>query len=63
MAGAQPDVDVIGIEVHDPGVATVLAAVEREHLRNVRVVHACIDKETSSTRTLAPGASSTASAA
>lgn len=39
MARDEPDLDVIGIEVHDPGVVTVLDAIENEPLRNVRVVH------------------------
>ena len=39
MARAQPDLDVIGVEVHDPGVATVLDAIDNEPLTNVRVVH------------------------
>lgn len=39
MAHAEPDFDVIGIEVHDPGVVTVLDAIENDPLPNVRVVH------------------------
>ncbi len=39
MARAEPDLDVIGVEVHDPGVVTVLDAIENESLRNVRVMH------------------------
>lgn len=39
MAHARPDVDVIGVEVHDPGVMTVLDAIENDPLPNVRVVH------------------------
>ena len=39
MARAEPGLDVIGIEVHDPGVVTVLDAIENEPLRNIRVVH------------------------
>lgn len=39
MAQAEPDLDVIGVEVHDPGVVTVLDAIENEPLRNIRVVH------------------------
>ncbi|MEM1332325.1 MAG: tRNA (guanosine(46)-N7)-methyltransferase TrmB [Actinomycetota bacterium] len=39
MARAEPDLDVIGVEVHDPGLVTVLDAIENEPLRNVRVMH------------------------
>ena len=39
MAHAQPEFDVIGVEVHDPGVMTVLDAIENDPLPNVRVVH------------------------
>jgi tRNA (guanine-N7-)-methyltransferase len=39
LSGRHPERSVIGIEVHTPGIATVLEAVEREGLRNVRVVH------------------------
>ncbi|MGI9644386.1 MAG: tRNA (guanosine(46)-N7)-methyltransferase TrmB [Ilumatobacteraceae bacterium] len=39
LARVRPDVDVIGVEVHDPGVVTVLDAVENVPLPNVRVVH------------------------
>jgi tRNA (guanine-N7-)-methyltransferase len=39
MAAAQPDVDVIGVEVHTPGVVTVLDAIEHRGLHHVRVVH------------------------
>ena len=37
MAGRQPDVDFLGIEVHRPGVGRVLLEVERLALGNVRV--------------------------
>lgn len=40
MAAAQPDLDVIGVEVHTPGVVTVLDAIEHRDLRHIRVVHA-----------------------
>ncbi len=40
MAAADPDVDVIGVEVHTPGVVTVLDAVVNDPLPHVRVVHA-----------------------
>ena len=39
MARAQPEFDVIGVEVHDPGVVTVLDAIEHDPLPNVRVMH------------------------
>jgi tRNA (guanine-N7-)-methyltransferase len=39
MARRQPELDVIGVEVHDPGVVTVLDAIENEPLPNVRVMH------------------------
>lgn len=39
MARAQPHVDVVGVEVHDPGVVTVLDAIENDPLPHVRVVH------------------------
>ena len=39
MAHAQPELDVVGVEVHDPGVVTVLDAIENDPLPNVRVVH------------------------
>ena len=39
MAAAAPDVDVIGVEVHTPGVVTVLDAIEHQHLHHIRVVH------------------------
>lgn len=39
MAAAQPDLDVIGVEVHTPGVVTVLDAIEHRGLHHVRVVH------------------------
>jgi len=39
MAASQPDLDVIGVEVHTPGVVTVLDAIEHRDLRQVRVVH------------------------
>jgi tRNA (guanine-N7-)-methyltransferase len=39
MAVAQPDLDVIGLEVHTPGIVTVLDAIEHRGLHDVRVVH------------------------
>lgn len=37
MAAADPDRDYLAVEVHTPGVANLLASIEREGLRNVRV--------------------------
>jgi tRNA (guanine-N7-)-methyltransferase len=39
LAIAEPRVDVIGCDVHTPGIAAVLAAIEEHGLANVRVVH------------------------
>ena len=39
MAANQPDLDVIGVEVHTPGVVTVLDAIEHRGLHHIRVVH------------------------
>jgi tRNA (guanine-N7-)-methyltransferase len=39
MAAAQPELDVIGVEVHTPGVVTVLDAIEHRGLHHIRVVH------------------------
>jgi tRNA G46 methylase TrmB len=39
MAHAEPELDVIGVEVHDPGVVTVLDAIVNDPLPHVRVVH------------------------
>jgi tRNA (guanine-N7-)-methyltransferase len=39
MAAAQPDLDVIGVEVHTPGIAGALAGIEEHGLTNVRLVH------------------------
>src|SRR5262249_8832861 len=38
MAAADPDRDYLAVEVHTPGVANLLAAVEAQGLTNVRVV-------------------------
>jgi tRNA (guanine-N7-)-methyltransferase len=38
MAAADPASDLLAVEVHTPGVATLLRRVEQEQLRNVRVV-------------------------
>lgn len=39
MAAADRDTDVIGVEVHRPGVVTVLDAIEHRVLHHLRVVH------------------------
>ena len=39
MAADQPELDVIGVEVHTPGVVTVLDAIEHRQLHHIRVVH------------------------
>jgi tRNA (guanine-N7-)-methyltransferase len=39
MAVAEPELDVIGCDVHTPGIAAVLAGIEQHSLGNVRVVH------------------------
>ncbi|HYN33848.1 MAG TPA: tRNA (guanosine(46)-N7)-methyltransferase TrmB [Ilumatobacteraceae bacterium] len=39
MAAAQPDIDVIGVEVHTPGAVTVLDAIEHRGLHQIRLVH------------------------
>lgn len=38
-AAAEPDVDVIGADVHTPGIASTLARIEAMGLTNVRLVH------------------------
>ncbi len=38
LAVADPDVDVIAVDVHTPGVAGVLDAIDRQGLANLRVV-------------------------
>jgi tRNA (guanine-N7-)-methyltransferase len=38
-AAAEPDVDVIGADVHTPGIASTLARIEAAGLTNVRLVH------------------------
>jgi tRNA (guanine-N7-)-methyltransferase len=38
MAAARPEWDFVGIEVHRPGVGTLLRQVEAQGLRNVRVI-------------------------
>ena len=39
MAANQPELDVVGVEVHTPGVVTVLDAIEHRKLHHIRVVH------------------------
>ena len=39
MVIAQPQLDVIGVEVHTPGIAGALAGIEEHGLTNVRLVH------------------------
>ena len=39
MARAQPELDVIGCDVHTPGIANALAGIEQYSLVNVRLVH------------------------
>lgn len=39
MAAADPDVDVIGCDVHTPGIASTLARIDTMGLANVRLVH------------------------
>lgn len=39
LARARPELDVVGVEVHTPGVATALEAIDDEGLDNVRIVH------------------------
>lgn len=39
MAVAQPEFDVIGTDVHTPGIAAVLEGIEGERLENVRLMH------------------------
>ena len=39
MARKLPGVNFLGIEVHKPGVGKLLAAVERDTLSNVRIIH------------------------
>jgi len=44
IAKAHPDVDFVAVEVHGPGVGSLLNAAEREALKNIRVIrHDAID--------------------
>lgn len=38
VAAAQPDIDFIGIEVHPPGVGSLLQRIEERQLANLRIV-------------------------
>jgi tRNA (guanine-N7-)-methyltransferase len=38
LAGAHPDIDYLGIEVHTPGVGSLLKLIGEKELRNVRIV-------------------------
>ncbi len=38
MAQAEPDLDVIAVEVYERGLAQLLCAIEREQLRNIRLL-------------------------
>ena len=58
MARAQPELDVIGVEVHDPGVVTVLDAIDHDPLPHVRVVHGDLVQFLRSDRTPVAGGSS-----
>ena len=37
-AGAEPDVNLVGVEIYEPGIGAMLAGIEREALSNVRVL-------------------------
>ena len=39
MAAARPDCDLIGCDVHTPGIASTLARIEEMSLTNLRLVH------------------------
>ena len=39
MASTEPEIDVIGIDVHTPGIAAALARIDERGLTNVRLVH------------------------
>lgn len=54
IAHAHPDIDYLGIEVHSPGVGSLLKQIEEFELRNVRIVqHDAVDVVQ---HMLAPGA-------
>ncbi len=52
FAGANPEVDCLGIEVHEPGVGHLLLALEARRLHNVRLI--CHDAVEILDRWLAP---------
>ena len=52
FAGANPEVDCLGIEVHEPGVGHLLLALESRRLHNVRLI--CHDAVEILDRWLAP---------
>jgi tRNA (guanine-N7-)-methyltransferase len=44
IAAAQPELDVLAVEVHTPGVGSLLKRIDEQHLTNVRVVlHDAVD--------------------
>ena len=40
MAQENPDVNFIGIEVHEPGIGSLLQAIEQHGLNNLKIIHA-----------------------
>lgn len=38
LAGQRPDTDFLGIEVHEPGIGHLLLRLQKEQLRNVRLI-------------------------
>jgi tRNA (guanine-N7-)-methyltransferase len=38
IAAAHPDVDFVAVEVHGPGVGSILNAIEKQKLKNLRVI-------------------------
>jgi len=38
LAKDHPDMDFLGIEVHEPGVGSLLAAMQEQHIENIRVM-------------------------
>ncbi len=39
MAQLEPDINFIGVEVHEPGVGQLLMALDEHHIENVRIVN------------------------
>lgn len=39
IASAHPDVDFIAVDVHDPGVGSLLARIDAQSLDNLRIIH------------------------